>query len=39
MTKSAEDTLRDEWDLLKKSGLLTSISYSVGNKKIRKKII
>ena len=37
MTKSAEDILRDEWDLLKKSGLLTSISCSAGPKRLGRK--
>ena len=30
MTKSAEDIIRDEWDLLRKSGLLCQLNCSAG---------
>ena len=30
MTKSAEDVIRDEWDLLRKSGLLCQLNCSAG---------
>lgn len=33
MTKSVEETLREEWDLLKKSGLLSQIGCTAGPKK------
>lgn len=33
MSKSPEEIIREEWDLLKKSGLLTQISCSAGPKK------
>ena len=35
MTKSAEEILREEWDLLKKSGLLSQIGCSAGPKKTK----
>lgn len=35
MTKTAEDILRDEWDLLKKSGLLTQIGCTAAPIKIK----
>lgn len=37
MTKTPEQTIRDEWDLLKKSGLLSQIGCSVGPKKTERK--
>lgn len=37
MTKTPEQIIRDEWDLLKKSGLLSQISCSISPKKTEKK--
>lgn len=38
MNKTAEDYIRNEWDLLKKSGLLSQIGCSCGPKRERKGI-
>lgn len=35
MTKTAEETIREEWDLLKKSGLLSQIGCSAGPQKTK----
>ena len=35
MTKTAEEIIRDEWDLLKKSGLLSQIGCSAGPQKTK----
>ena len=39
MTKSPEDVIRNEWDLLKKSGLLSQIGCSSGQLKQKEYII
>ena len=36
MTESSEQIIRNEWDLLKKSGLLSQIGCSAGPKKKNK---
>ena len=35
MIKTAEEIIREEWDLLKKSGLLSQIGCSAGPKKTK----
>ena len=39
MTKTAEEIIREEWDLLKKSGLLSQIGCTAGPKKTKVFII
>ena len=36
MTKTAQDIIKEEWDLLKQTGLLSQISCSAGPKKCKK---